>query len=69
MSDELLTVGNTVASLDEFYLFLSDLTAVEYTGAGGGRGLASGGRCEGGTVEKKPLLLERRAEYEQMSFL
>lgn len=30
MSDELLTEGNTVASLDEFYLFLSNLTAVEY---------------------------------------
>lgn len=30
MSDELLTQGNTAASLDEFYLFLSNLTAVEY---------------------------------------
>ena len=30
MSDELLTEGNTAASLDEFYLFLSNLTAVEY---------------------------------------
>lgn len=30
MSDKLLTEGNTVASLDEFYLFLSNLTAVEY---------------------------------------
>ena len=30
MSDELLTAGNTAASLDEFYLFLSNLTAVEY---------------------------------------
>ncbi|WP_455437629.1 VirB4 family type IV secretion system protein [Hungatella hathewayi] len=30
MSNELLTAGNTVASLDEFYLFLSNLTAVEY---------------------------------------
>ena len=30
MSNELLTRGNTVASLDEFYLFLSNLTAVEY---------------------------------------
>lgn len=30
MSNELLTTGNTVASLDEFYLFLSNLTAVEY---------------------------------------
>lgn len=31
MSNQLLTVGNTVAGLDEFYLFLSNLTAVEYT--------------------------------------
>ena len=30
MSNELLTAGNTVASIDEFYLFLSNLTAVEY---------------------------------------
>lgn len=30
MSDELLSEGNTAASLDEFYLFLSNLTAVEY---------------------------------------
>ena len=30
MSNELLTTGNTAASLDEFYLFLSNLTAVEY---------------------------------------
>lgn len=30
MSDVLLTEGNTAASLDEFYLFLSNLTAVEY---------------------------------------
>ena len=30
MSNALLTAGNTVASLDEFYLFLSNLTAVEY---------------------------------------
>ena len=30
MSDVLLTQGNTAASLDEFYLFLSNLTAVEY---------------------------------------
>jgi hypothetical protein len=30
MSNELLTTGNTVASIDEFYLFLSNLTAVEY---------------------------------------
>ena len=30
MSDELLMEGNTAASLDEFYLFLSNLTAVEY---------------------------------------
>ena len=29
MSNRLLTVGNTVAGLDEFYLFLSNLTAVE----------------------------------------
>lgn len=30
MSNELLTKGNTVASIDEFYLFLNNLTAVEY---------------------------------------
>lgn len=30
MSNALLTKGNTVASLDEFYLFLSNLTTVEY---------------------------------------
>lgn len=30
MSNELLTKGNTVGALDEFYLFLSNLTAVEY---------------------------------------
>lgn len=30
MSDALLTDGRTVASIDEFYLFLSNLTAVEY---------------------------------------
>lgn len=30
MSNELLTHGNTVASIDEFYLFLTNLTAVEY---------------------------------------
>lgn len=30
MSDQLLTKGNTAASLDEFYLFLSNITAVEY---------------------------------------
>lgn len=30
MSNELLTTGNTAAGLDEFYLFLSNLTAVEY---------------------------------------
>lgn len=30
MSDELLTNGNTAASIDEFYLFLTNLTAVEY---------------------------------------
>lgn len=30
MSNELLTKGNTVGALDEFYLFLTNLTAVEY---------------------------------------
>ena len=30
MSNELLTVGNAVAAIDEFYLFLTNLTAVEY---------------------------------------
>lgn len=30
MSNELLTKGNTAGALDEFYLFLSNLTAVEY---------------------------------------
>ncbi len=30
MSNELLTSGNTAASIDEFYLFLTNLTAVEY---------------------------------------
>ncbi|MFT8889535.1 MAG: DUF87 domain-containing protein [Ethanoligenens sp.] len=30
MSNELLTTGSTAASIDEFYLFLSNLTAVEY---------------------------------------
>ncbi|MFT4104809.1 MAG: DUF87 domain-containing protein [Lacrimispora sp.] len=30
MSDKLLTEGNTVASIDELYLFLSNLTAIEY---------------------------------------
>lgn len=30
MSNELLSKGNTVASLDEFYLFLTNYTAVEY---------------------------------------
>ena len=30
MSNELLTQGNAAASLDEFYLFLSNLTAMEY---------------------------------------
>lgn len=30
MSNELLTTGDTAASLDEFYLFFSNLTAVEY---------------------------------------
>lgn len=30
LSNELLTRGNAVASIDEFYLFLTNLTAVEY---------------------------------------
>jgi len=30
MSNELLTTGNTAASIDEFYLLLSNLTAIEY---------------------------------------
>lgn len=30
MSDKLLTEGNTVASIDELYLFLTNLTAIEY---------------------------------------
>lgn len=30
MSNSLLTNGNTVAAIDEFYLFLSNITAVEY---------------------------------------
>ncbi len=30
MSDKLLTVGNTAASIDELYLFLTNLTAIEY---------------------------------------
>ena len=30
MSEQLLNKGNTVASIDEFYLFLTNLTAVEY---------------------------------------
>ena len=30
MSNQLLTTGNTVAAIDEFYLFLSNITAVEY---------------------------------------
>jgi len=30
MSNEFLTKGNTVAGIDEFYLFLTNLTAVEY---------------------------------------
>ena len=30
MSNALLTNGNTVAAIDEFYLFLSNITAVEY---------------------------------------
>ena len=29
-SDKLLTEGNTVATLDELYIWLSNLTAVEY---------------------------------------
>ena len=32
MSNELLTTGDTAASLDEFYLFLSNLTAVDMCG-------------------------------------
>ena len=31
MSEQLLSRGNTVASIDEFYLFLTNLTAVEYS--------------------------------------
>lgn len=30
MSNELLTTGNTAASIDELYLFLTNLTAIEY---------------------------------------
>jgi len=30
MSNQLLTAGSTVASIDELYLFLSNLTAIEY---------------------------------------
>ena len=30
MSNELLTNGHTAASIDELYLFLTNLTAVEY---------------------------------------
>ena len=30
MSDKLLTEGNTVAGIDELYLFLTNLTAIEY---------------------------------------
>ncbi len=30
MSDKLLTGGNTAASIDELYLFLTNLTAIEY---------------------------------------
>lgn len=30
MSDKLLTEGNTIASIDELYLFLTNLTAIEY---------------------------------------
>ena len=30
MSEQLLNRGNTIASIDEFYLFLTNLTAVEY---------------------------------------
>lgn len=30
MSDKLLTEGNTVSSIDELYLFLTNLTAIEY---------------------------------------
>ena len=30
MSNELLTIGNTAASIDELYLFLTNLTAIEY---------------------------------------
>ena len=30
MSNQLLGVGNTVASIDELYLFLTNMTAIEY---------------------------------------
>ena len=30
LSDQLLTQGNTAASIDELYLFLTNLTAIEY---------------------------------------
>ncbi len=30
MSNQLLSRGNTVAAIDELYLFLSNLTAIEY---------------------------------------
>ena len=30
MSNQLLGVGNTAASIDELYLFLSNMTAIEY---------------------------------------
>lgn len=30
MTHKLLTIGNTAASIDELYLFLSNLTAIEY---------------------------------------
>jgi type IV secretory pathway VirB4 component len=30
MNSKLLTAGNTVASIDEFYLFLDNITVVEY---------------------------------------
>jgi len=30
MTNQLLDVGNTVASIDELYLFLTNLTAIEY---------------------------------------
>ena len=30
MSNQLLMIGNTVASIDELYLFLTNMTAIEY---------------------------------------